>query len=58
MIDRTVAEKIAIQRKALTDLEEKLQQTEQERSAEEMMLTADLQQIETMLKQEGVHSNA
>lgn len=57
-IDRTVAEKIAIQRKALTDLEEKLQQTEQERSAEEMMLTADLQQIETMLKQEGVHSNA
>ncbi|WP_298482114.1 dynamin family protein [uncultured Ruminococcus sp.] len=56
-IDVAIAEKVELHRKALADLEEKLHQTEQERQAMEQELTADLQQVEMMLKQEGVQCN-
>ncbi len=57
-IETVINEQIALQRKALADLEEKLHQTEQERRVTDMALTADLQNIEAMLKQEGAWTNA
>ncbi len=57
-IDAAITEQITLQRKALADLEEKIHQSEQDRRTMELTLTADLQEVEAMLKQEGALSNA
>ena len=52
-IDKEIEEKINIQKKALDDANDRLRLNEQEKNAETLSLTVDLQTVERMIKEEG-----